>query len=558
MPAILRLAVLLFGLAAIGAAVAAGPEPAAASAAASPPALQPPPAGTERISHGRFDELFAYRPQGTPTSFVLFLSGEAGWDAAADAMARALVQKGALVTAISTPQLFAVLEKDGGDCAYTVGDLENLSHFVQAYYRLPGYFPPILVGYSAGAFAYANLAQATADKFGGALLLGFSAELKLKKPLCKGNGLESEHAADNNSSVLLPPKALPAPLTALQGESDTVASPEAVRTFFAQSPGARVVTMPRVGHGFGASADWVEQFQQAYSALADTVKPHELAAPPASLNGLPVIEVPAQAGQPESDVFALLISGDGGWAGLDQEVAGALTARGIPVVGLDSLRYFWAARTPDSTAADTDRILRYYLAQWHKQRVLLVGYSQGADVLPFIINRLPAATREKVAVGVVMGLSAHAVFEFHMGNWVSDVSSSGLPTLPEMQRAGDTPLLCIYGTGETDTLCPQLDPTRVHVVQLPGGHHFNGDYQRLAQEILVAANLAPAVQPVTAASGQSLDNVPGKLQMLTMHIALAPLLSLVAGLLILVQPRLLNYIVAIYLIAVGIIGLLHY
>ncbi len=40
-----------------------------------------------------------------------------------------------------------------------------------------------------------------------------------------------------------------------------------------------------------------------------------------------------------------------------------------------------------------------------------------------------------------------------------------------------------------------------------------------------------------------------------MTIALAPLLSLIAGILILVMPRLLNYIVAIYLIIVGLVGL---
>jgi len=38
-------------------------------------------------------------------------------------------------------------------------------------------------------------------------------------------------------------------------------------------------------------------------------------------------------------------------------------------------------------------------------------------------------------------------------------------------------------------------------------------------------------------------------------IALAPLVSLIAGILILVMPRLLNYIVAFYLIIFGLIGL---
>ena len=41
-----------------------------------------------------------------------------------------------------------------------------------------------------------------------------------------------------------------------------------------------------------------------------------------------------------------------------------------------------------------------------------------------------------------------------------------------------------------------------------------------------------------------------------MVVTLGPILSLIAGILILVMPRLLNFIVAIYLIAVGVIGLL--
>ena len=40
-----------------------------------------------------------------------------------------------------------------------------------------------------------------------------------------------------------------------------------------------------------------------------------------------------------------------------------------------------------------------------------------------------------------------------------------------------------------------------------------------------------------------------------MNLSLAPIISLIAGILILVIPRLLNYIVAIYLIVIGLIGL---
>jgi hypothetical protein len=39
-------------------------------------------------------------------------------------------------------------------------------------------------------------------------------------------------------------------------------------------------------------------------------------------------------------------------------------------------------------------------------------------------------------------------------------------------------------------------------------------------------------------------------------VGLGPLVSLIAGILILIMPRLLNYIVALYLIVIGVIGLL--
>ena len=42
---------------------------------------------------------------------------------------------------------------------------------------------------------------------------------------------------------------------------------------------------------------------------------------------------------------------------------------------------------------------------------------------------------------------------------------------------------------------------------------------------------------------------------MNIHLSLAPLVSLIAGVLILIMPRLLNYIVAIYLIIMGLLGL---
>jgi len=79
-----------------------------------------------------------------------------------------------------------------------------------------------------------------------------------------------------------------------------------------------------------------------------------------------------------------ILSGDGGWAGLDKEVAGRLerpwnSRRRSRFAGVT----FWSARTSQGLAADIDRMIRYYLQKLGKKRVLLIGYSQGADVLTF-------------------------------------------------------------------------------------------------------------------------------------------------------------------------------
>jgi type IV secretory pathway VirJ component len=315
----------------------------------------------------------------------------------------------------------------------------------------------------------------------------------LEKPLCKGSGLDIVRGARGHGTDFLPIQTLGNPWLNLQGEVDRVCPAGAVGNFISQVHGAANVMLPKVDQNFRSLPDWMPQFTAGFNKLATQNPTTRVAPPPPALSDLPVIEIPgahsglAPPGTTRTDVFAIIMSGDGGWAGLDQDVAAALSAQGIPVVGLDSLRYYWTARTPDGLAADTDRMIRYYAAHFGKQRVLLIGYSQGADVLPFAVNRLPEASRARVALTAVMGMSEHAVFEFHLSSWISD-SNEGLATLPEINRISGAPVLCIYGADENDALCPKLDPKKFNVVKLKGGHHFDGDYANLARQILAAAN----------------------------------------------------------------------
>jgi type IV secretory pathway VirJ component len=438
----------------------------------------PAGAAATHLSHGRFKDLAVYAPSSAATSFVLLLSGDEGWNAAAGALAERLAQQGAMVAGIDYPKFKAALAADGAECVFPDGDLENLSHFVQAYFHSSTYLAPLLLGVgSGGSMAYAVLAQAPKDTFAGAVSLGFCPHLNLDKPLCKGSGLELTHGARGSGLELEPIKSLANPWVALQPTNGATCPIPATRDFVAQIQGAAIAVLPEVN---------TPSVTAAFSKLVAARSHRGLAPPPAALGDLPVVEIPAQATAAPADSFAIIMSGDGGWAGLDQDIAAALSAQGIPVVGLDSLRYYWTKRTPEGLAADTDKMIRYYLAHFGKKKALLIGYSQGADVLPFAVNRLPQATRELVALAAILGMSEHALFEFHVSNWISD-DNSGPATLPEVNRISGIPVLCIYGEDEHDSLCPKLDPNKFKVVKLKGGHHFDGNYAGLATEILSAA-----------------------------------------------------------------------
>ena len=119
-------------------------------------------------------------------------------------------------------------------------------------------------------------------------------------------------------------------------------------------------------------------------------------------------------------------------------------------MGIDSLRYFWTARSPEGTAVDLQRVIQRYQAAWKRPRVVLIGYSQGADVLPFILNRLLERTRSSIVATVALSLSTTATFEFHVRNWVG--ASGDRPTLPEVERLAPGPC-CVSTARRTGTRC---------------------------------------------------------------------------------------------------------
>lgn len=209
----------------------------------------------------------------------------------------------------------------------------------------------------------------------------------------------------------------------------------------------------------------------------------------ATPDALPLVELPpAATAAPTAEYLAVIVSGDGGWADIDREIAGVLATRGIPVIGWDSLHYFWTRRTPDGVGQDLAKVLDTRLKIWPARHVLLIGYSLGADVLPFMVSRLPPGLKDRIALVTLLGISPSMDFEFRVADWLPGKHRPApYPTGPEVAKLVPLKTLCVYGAQEDDSLCPQLKGDTVMVKKLPGGHHFDGDYQKLTRIILEAA-----------------------------------------------------------------------
>jgi type IV secretory pathway VirJ component len=190
--------------------------------------------------------------------------------------------------------------------------------------------------------------------------------------------------------------------------------------------------------------------------------------------GLPLVEVRATVRT--NTTMAVILSGDGGWAAGDRTMAAALADSGISVVGLDVPSYLKVPRTPDRASADLGRLLGYYLPAWHADRVILIGYSHGADLAPFMVSRLPSELRSRIALLAMLGLEPRANFRFHLADIIADVSHEGaLPVLPEVEKLRGLPMLCVRGSDEGNSLCPSLPPALARVETRRGGHRISGD-----------------------------------------------------------------------------------
>jgi type IV secretory pathway VirJ component len=430
----------------------------------------------------------AYVPKQPVTHVVLFISGDGGWNLGVVDMARRIMPK-AIVVGISYVALRRA-RRPASQCWMPAGDLEEIAHAAERQLNLPQYSPPILIGYSSGAtLVYGALATAPPETFSGGLSLGFCPDLPSDHPVCRAEDFKPTYDPKKRTAWLPKVASLPRTWYVLNGVQDQVCLPPTMHKFLDDMANVHFVEVPGTGHGFGRPIRWGQPFDDAMDALL---------APPAGK----AAERPVPAGRPrqmqsqlealglpleyrwadQSRAAVLFLSGDGGWATLDDRVSGYLAAHGVSVVGLSSLRYFWSQKTPQQAGADLRRVVD--VLSTAGVPLFMGGYSFGAEVTPFIIQTWPPAERRRVAGELLVAPGETASFEVSPLDWVFRARATPL-RVADAVRQLQIPAICVAGRQEApgDTACDNLVRPAV-MVRLPGSHHFNGDYDAVGRELL--------------------------------------------------------------------------
>ncbi len=447
----------------------------------------------DTLFYSAFGKVAIYHPAHIPEAFVLFISGDGGLNSGVVAMVGNIVDQGAMVAGIDIRHYYKSIKALKSKCYYPAGDFEEVSLTIQKKYKFNQYLKPILIGYSSGAtLAYGLLAQAPANTFKGAISLGFCPDIEIDRPLCNGSGLNSHVLKEGQAYYLEPSLELTAPFIALNGTIDQVCQYADTKKYMESVNTGELITLPNVGHGFSVIRNWTPQFVAAYQKVlkapgyAEQKSKQNKLLQSQSLSllksDMPLTLIPAAIN--ENLPLAFFISGDGGWTSFDQTVCEKLAEKGIPVVGLDAQKYFWDEKTPALTADEITVVLKHYMQLWNRNSFVLLGYSFGACVAPFIAGKFSDPVKETLKGVYCYSPDVTGDFEVHIYDMLHLKTKDKYDVPAEMKQILPLNPICIFGDEENKDLQKEFSLPGIRIEILPGNHHYDNNFNAVADIII--------------------------------------------------------------------------
>ena len=180
--------------------------------------------------------------------------------------------------------------------------------------------------------------------------------------------------------------------------------------------------------------------------------------------------------------LVLYLSGDGGFNSFSNKLCELIAGVGYTVAAIDSKTYFWKKKSPSEIAADVSNTLKNVLLARQNMHLFVVGYSFGADAVPFIINRLDPVIKKNLKSVVLLEPSVSTDLEIHIADILGRSNTKrSLDVIAEINRMGAVKTGVILGDDEADFPIQKITLKIFTKKYLSGGHHFSGNADQVAK-----------------------------------------------------------------------------
>ena len=193
---------------------------------------------------------------------------------------------------------------------------------------------------------------------------------------------------------------------------------------------------------------------------------------------LPIIEAVASGNR---DFYVIFLTGDFGYMNFDRVIVHRLNIKKVSVVVLNAKTYFYSKKSPAQLGYDLGSVINQYNRKWNRNKVILMGYSMGAEVLPFAVNRLEEKYRLQLKDVILIGPSQKAIFRLKPTDYLFE-EKKGTDIFTELLKMKSQRSYIICDDNPYSLCRKNLDGVSDHDF-LGGGHHFGRDYMLLSELI---------------------------------------------------------------------------
>ena len=186
-----------------------------------------------------------------------------------------------------------------------------------------------------------------------------------------------------------------------------------------------------------------------------------------------------------SDYYIILLTGNGGRQHLVQSVTSYLKLMNISVLTINTKLYLLSEKRPAQIACDLENLMDSYTKKWGQQKIIFIGYSMGAEVLPFAINCMKKNYNDKIADLILIGPGQKVTFKIKLRDYYLNVNK-GVDLFPEIVKMKKGYVIC---DDNEFSICRLGLDGIIEYDFLGGGHHFGGDYLALSRLIGKRLNL---------------------------------------------------------------------